>query len=303
MNIFMQGMRRSGTTIVYDILSEDASLDCYYEPLAAANREAIGGGSGAKEDDVFVKIRRMRAEFMKRHPEVTDASMLNFGAPRDPKLEFEPELPAYALEYLRFLTQQASDTVVKFTRMYCKVKDLKELDPEAKFVHLVRNPRSVATSYLYGKDQRNKDKFKGEKFFTREDDYTAWSSGPFSDHILSMPEYRGLKHIKDFERILLVWKFNFIKTHYAGKALFGDNYCLFSHDDLVKNPIAGVESFYRFLGRPMPANVREWTQANVHYRPSIHEPESKHWQAALAKLGMEMELVELEKTALSGIKA
>ena len=33
MNIFVQGLRRSGTTIVFDIFWQDKGLDCYYEPL------------------------------------------------------------------------------------------------------------------------------------------------------------------------------------------------------------------------------------------------------------------------------
>ncbi len=41
--IFIQGMRRSGTTILYDLFSADPSLTCFYEPLAAG-RPSIGGG-------------------------------------------------------------------------------------------------------------------------------------------------------------------------------------------------------------------------------------------------------------------
>ena len=39
MNVFMQGMRRSGTTIVYDILCQDKNLDLYYEPFAAGRTQ------------------------------------------------------------------------------------------------------------------------------------------------------------------------------------------------------------------------------------------------------------------------
>ena len=44
MNVFIQGMRRSGTTILFDILWEDERFDCYYEPFAAAKKEVWGGG-------------------------------------------------------------------------------------------------------------------------------------------------------------------------------------------------------------------------------------------------------------------
>ena len=38
MNVFVQGMRRTGTTIVYDLLSVDPGFDVYYEPLAAGKQ-------------------------------------------------------------------------------------------------------------------------------------------------------------------------------------------------------------------------------------------------------------------------
>ena len=41
MNVFIQGMRRNGTTILFDLFCEDDLYDCYYEPLAAAVKPAI----------------------------------------------------------------------------------------------------------------------------------------------------------------------------------------------------------------------------------------------------------------------
>ena len=47
MNVFIQGMRRSGTTILYDALLDDPELSCFYEPLRE-EKETVGGGSGAR---------------------------------------------------------------------------------------------------------------------------------------------------------------------------------------------------------------------------------------------------------------
>ena len=49
MNLFVCGLRRSGTTILYDALGEDPELRCFYEPLRE-DSETIGGGSGARDD-------------------------------------------------------------------------------------------------------------------------------------------------------------------------------------------------------------------------------------------------------------
>ena len=56
MNLFVIGLRRSGTTILYDALGQDADLSCFYEPLRE-NSETIGGGSGVTDIDVFAETR------------------------------------------------------------------------------------------------------------------------------------------------------------------------------------------------------------------------------------------------------
>lgn len=291
MNIFMQGMRRSGTTICFDILKEDPFLDCYYEPLAAANKPAIGGGSGERTQDFFEKIRRIRADFLKKYQGLNEIELLNYGAPRDPLLEFEKDVPEYIKAYIRFLTCQCSKTLIKFTRMYCKVEVLQAIDPSAKFIHIVRNPAAVATSYLYGKGQRNKYLFDdNDLFFTRQSTKTAWSSFPFSEYILNLPEYRHLSGIRDFERVLLIWKYVFFATHSAGKALFGNQYLLLSHDALTLKPNETVTSLYRHLGSAPPDSVIHWALDHVRQRNGVHEPHNRHWKMAIDRLDLHREM-------------
>ena len=77
--ILMQGMRRSGTTILYDALLEDPELHCFYEPLRE-DTETPGGGSGARESDPFAETRALRLAFRDQHyPLLRQAR----GGPRD----------------------------------------------------------------------------------------------------------------------------------------------------------------------------------------------------------------------------
>ena len=95
--------------------------------------------------------------------------MFNYGAPGQPDLEFETELPEYCRTYLRFLLARSPDTVVKFTRMYCKVAVLREIDPDAKFIHIVRDPRLVTASYLFGEGPKIQGQiFHSGRFFRGE---------------------------------------------------------------------------------------------------------------------------------------
>ena len=56
-SILIQGMRRSGTTILYDALLEDPELRCFYEPWRE-DTETPGGGSDARESDPFTETAR-----------------------------------------------------------------------------------------------------------------------------------------------------------------------------------------------------------------------------------------------------
>jgi hypothetical protein len=292
MNVFVQGMRRSGTTICYDILDEDPAFDCYYEPFAAANKEAIGGGSGARAQDFFIKIKKIRVEFREYYPALEDTSFLNYGAPRDALLEFEEDMPDYCKAYILFMLDQSPDSMIKFTRMYGKVGVLKEIDPDAKFVHIVRDPRAVTTSYLYGKKQKNKLMFEGsDLFFSRCSDKSAWSSYIFSNYILSLPEYMHLKSdIKDYERILLIWKFCFDRTHSCGLEFFGDNYHLLYHDSLILQTEKTLTSLYAFIERPIPDHVMAWAKSNVKKQPNIHDGNNRAWFDSIEKLNIKIQI-------------
>lgn len=292
MNVFIQGMRRSGTTILFDLFWEDGSFNCYYEPLAAAKTEAIGGGSGVHSVDYFEKVRECRKAFILKYQRLENVGMLNYGAPRLPELEFEPDAPDYVREYIKFMISQSEQTLIKFTRMYCKVRVLWEIDRNAKFIHIMRDPRAVAASYLFGKNQKNTHIYHNEKiFFKKKSNYSAWSSFPFSEFVLNTPEYSHLKGCEDFMRILILWKYNFRMTHNAGNTLFGNNYMLLRHEDLITKPETTLKSIYNFLGNQLPEHVLEWAMKNINSKPNLYAPDNPHWHEAFKRLNMEEALI------------
>lgn len=290
MNVFMQGMRRSGTTIVYDILCQDKEFVNYYEPFAAAREGALGGGSGVQPVDLFSRIRTIRAEFRQLHPEITD-EMLNYGAPTKPALEFEPDMPEYCKDYLRLMMSKAADTVFKFTRMYCKINMLRELDPRAKFVHLIRDPRAVTASYLYGGKKRLHRHYQTEaEFFSRRSNINSWKFRDFTDHLIARPEYSHLAGCEDFMRVLLLWKYTFQQTFHGGTTAFGDDYLLLHHEDLTNTPEPVLRGLYDHFERPLPGPVIAWAWQNVRQTSHRVAPLSGHWRRAFRTVGMEQEL-------------
>jgi hypothetical protein len=168
---------------------------------------------------------------------------------------------------------------------------MKELCPDGIFVHLVRDPRAVTSSYLFGKNQRNKNKFTGpDVYFGRKTEYTAWSSRNFSNIILSQPGWEQYTDPLDFERILLIWKYTFEETRRGGLDAFGSNYVMMRHEDFCKNPIQEIDQLYQMAGNVMPQKVRSWATQYVKPAREPYECTDSRWQKTFDRLGMEESL-------------
>lgn len=278
MDLLIQGMRRSGTTILYDLLLEEGGWDAYYEPLAE-DKVTVGGGSNAHRFDLFSSVRAARSEFARTHSGY-DVSALNHGAPRDPRLELERELPEPVRAYLRQLLSNAPRTLIKFTRMWRKVGVLAELAPDALFVHVVRDPRAVTSSYLLGRGRRNLGRLRNEDaFFGRRSSRSSWSSFPLSELLLKEPAYWRFAGCTDIGRVLLLWKVAFEETRAQGQASFGDRYRLVRHEDVVRAPKEVLATLYAALGRQVPASAEAWARANVREPQGPHAAEDSRWGA------------------------
>lgn len=90
--------------------------------------------------------------------------------------------------------------------------------------------------------------------------------------------------------MLILWKYKFRKTHEVGKALFGENYLLFRHEDLLCAPRETLKPLYDFLGRELPQNVVDWTLESVQSNHSRYAPDHKEWRKAFKRLDMDEEL-------------
>ena len=277
MTLILQGMRRSGTTIVYDALDQDPSLSLWYEPLAAAKKPAIGGGSGAREVDLFSGLREARDTFVASRG-LEDPDVLNHGAPRDAALEFTREFPEVVESYLLYLMDRPGPVAAKFTRLYAKVKAVHQLFPNAAYVQLVRDPRSIVASYLFGKNRRNeKNASPLDVFFGRQTDRSAWSSYPISE--LVRKEYAGedLPEPTDLERLLLIWRFTFEKAWADARECFGDRAIIVRHEDFCEDPGHELERIYHLTNRVVPDAVTAWASAHVRLPGAIHAEGDPRW--------------------------
>jgi len=279
MNLFVLGMRRSGTTILYDALQEDPELNCFYEPLREED-VTEGGGSGARKGDAFGEMRVLRTEFRDaRFPNLA-IEEFNWGGPRKPPLELEPDLPPHCRELLAELLQR-SPAAIKETRLWSKVPVLAELDPGAALVHVVRDPRAVAASIVLGRGQRRREMLPtADHFFADRSKRKLWSSRPISRGLIRA-EGRRVRDPSNPVRVLLVWRASFERTRRDGLSLFGERYVLVRNEDLRADPAGAIGSVYAALGRAVPTSVAAWAERNVQPPSAPYAAGDPRWLEAL----------------------
>jgi hypothetical protein len=275
--ILMQGMRRSGTTILYDALLEDPGLHCFYEPFRE-DTETPGGGSGARETDPFEETRRLRQEYRDHHWPGLDISEFNLGGPGNPEAEIGPDLPEHCAGFLATLLGRSEPVMIKETRFYDKPED-------AVLIHVVRDPRAVAASMMMGKN-RSRSYASADEFFAETEKRKLWSSRQLSRILLKDPEYSHVRRPANFERILVVWKHTFRSTWQNGRVLFGDRYVLLRNEELRADPVAAIARVYEAAGRPTPPEVAEWARGKVKDPEVPFAANDPRWSEAFARLDM-----------------
>ncbi len=292
-DLFIQGLRRSGTTFLYDVLLSDPRFDGYYEPLAEATRPAVGGGSKVSEVDFYEKIRDVR----KRYGEtigLSDLTLLNFGAPRDASLELEREFSPEVLGYIRFMCAQREFTVLKFVRAWRKLPALIVAFPKAFVVHIVRDPRAVVTSFLFGKGQKNKDQFKtADDFFTFGGDVKRNQGLQIANLMIDRKELPLERTAPHAAKLLGTWKHHFRSTHDDGVKILGpERYFEIRHEEFVRAPEITMEQIYARIGQSMPDSVRAFLREKVDSKPRIFAETDPRWIQFMKQLAMGGELAD-----------
>ena len=287
MSLFIQGMRRSGTTILFDALLEDPEVTGFYEPLREQD-VTVGGGSGAREDDAFAETRELRERFASDNYPGVPIVEFNWGGPRDPALELVPDLPPHVGDFLASLIGRGPGVVIKETRLYRKLEAVAELDPEGRVVHLVRDPRSVVGSTMLGRGRRHADDYPtADDFFGARTKRKLWSSRALSERIFA-DRGSGVSRWRrppDFARILAVWGYAFEQTR-RGSEAFEGRHTLLRHEDLAADPHDALAKVYGLIQRPLPDAVSRWAGENVRRPAEIPHADDPRWADAIDRLGI-----------------
>jgi len=285
--ILIQGMRRSGTTILYDALLEDPELHCFYEPWRE-DTDTPGGGSNARTTDPFAETRELRKRFRDANFPDLDLDEFNLGGPGHPARELGPEVSEHCGGFLRSLIEADTKVMIKETRFYDKLEAIRAIAPEdTVLVHVVRDPRSVCASMMMGRDRKRAGSYATpEAFFEETEKRKLWSSRQLSQLLLKEPEYSQLRKPPNFLRILMVWKHTFESTYREGRLLFGDRYVMLHNEELRADTVGGLARIYEAAGRPTPPAVAEWARGKVKPPEVPYAATDPRWGEAFATLDM-----------------
>lgn len=143
MKIILFGLRRSGTTLAFNLFRQCRDLRCYYEPLHP-NLVSPTASSCIDSDrkGAYSEFRLIREELQKQHA--------GFGAPKyDVLEELVPDnLTPRHLAYLDFLFGSSDHVLLQPVRLNYQLGQLRARYPDARFVWVLRRPEGYIKSVL-----------------------------------------------------------------------------------------------------------------------------------------------------------
>lgn len=301
MNIIIVGMRRSGTTILFDCLDEDGRFDSYYEPFCRGKIN-IGGGSGARNIAFGKKLNNIRREFISREKLFLPLEFFNLGAGTNFRRELEEGIPPLFQEYLKFITSRNEFTLMKFVRVSYKIRALHGLFPEAKIIHIIKDPRRIVMSHVFGRTNGRPMTVKGKlkrlarrrlwrlTFFSRKTGFNNWNSENLINFIIqSDPKYDVFKKAPAFEKLMLLWKLLYRRTRRDGLKCYTSNYLEIRLEDLSYDPTSTIESIYDFLQLSCPEKLKNWAYSHVKPSKPIYRAGDQRWYSAAERVGINLD--------------
>ena len=283
--MIVQGVFRSGTSVLFRTLAHDSAWTCYYEPL---HPDLLDHVSEAEAANPSHPKSSLYAPYQAVQPRLQEAFSPSFSTDHA-TLEAE-DSAAPLRSYLTLLTENRATTVLQFNRAFWMTSWLQSAVPEACFLHLVRDPRSVVWSQLTtssGSRVRMDWPLLGRVF--------SFSSGDLSK-VFSPHAYHGAYEIKDYLRLglnrfsdrsddirawaydclhaaqshrpyvqaLAVWGAQVRVCHHEAQAAFGENYRCLRYEDLCDTPISTLKRVYDLCDRPLPSSVRQYAGDHIH---------------------------------------
>lgn len=283
-SLIVCGLRRSGTSILYEALSRDSRLRGLYEPLGVVRDEPVRGGSSVITGDVMAEVRRVRAGFLAQHPEI-DPAIVNHGAPRDANVEIDPALPAAVRAYLESVHAPPGPRLTKYVRATERIDVLADLEPDGVLVWTTRDPREVVRSYLHGRERRWQRFYTdADAVFSTRSNRDPWAVRRLSEALLQRAGSSAADPT-DAERIVMVWAWTLGRLEQDGPRRFGERALRIRHEDFGADPERWLSSIYELAGASPHAGPLTFARDELVPPPRWEIADDPRWGDLFARAG------------------
>ena len=290
LRILILGLRRSGTTIFWQMFRQDARLLAVNEPFNPAL------------SDMPLEIpNRSRRELIEIFREDPEGFWRRF-APIATTEELHADLSDRQQAWLRFLLDRQPGFVMDATRCHFKLGALQALARDAVVVHLHRGPAAVASSHLVPSGSGG---FRGKAsvrawgrltFWSRSSRFDAWgvqsiaSNNPESFFGQRMRELGSdpapLYQLPAVARLMAYWRLMYERIEADGPRLFGDRFLSVSFEEFCDRPREIVGRVYRALGE----EASDIDTSQIHPPHGPHRPQDPRWRQFMDAVGIPQEL-------------
>ncbi len=283
--ILITGLRRSGTTIVWETFRRDPRTLCFDEPFHPRLWQGARQNAKGTWDELGAFWDAVR-------PDV-DSDL----EPIKPLDELEAESSPAQIAYLRQLATQGDNVVIDVVRAWNRLPELLASDVSVHVVHLVRDPIGWVTAHLMPSGPGTWRKGIGDRYrrataFRRRGFYNNWQYEEIINAALAQrhpvwtaagitPEV--LLRQPAYIKLAAFWWAANLTTHRRLAAWGGGPVTTITLGEFTADPARCVRTLldrsgWDTLGPESPPDVQP-------LRPGIRE-DSTYWPEAFSQLGM-----------------
>jgi hypothetical protein len=286
MKVIILGLRRSGTTVFWEMFRQDQRLVCFDEPFNNLLHNLPAENSK--------NTRRELIGLYEKNP----AHFRDIFAPIGLEQEVTPELTERQAAYLRWLLDRSEHVVLDSVRANLKVAALHQVAPEAVLVHLHRSPAAFVSSHLLpsGSNGRMRRKvadwLRQQTFWTRTRWYNNWMYEELIEKVgrerfdqlvaeTGMDRDR-VRRLPAAGKLLAWWKVAFDAVETEGQRLFKERFLSVRFEDYCREPEATMRRIYE-AGRLayQPLDFGEVRPAKAPY-----DAQNRSWTDYMNEVGL-----------------
>lgn len=256
-HLWISGLRRSGTTAIWQMFRDLKGYRVYDEPFNPLLLKGLPNNHSKKTWDEFIHIwEKDRINFQSSYCSI------------DPVEELNENLTSKQLKYLKYLSKDIS--IIDFTRINFKAADVLNKFPNVVILFLFRSPIAFTSSHIINSENTKflRQSYYKKFFFSSFINFDSWGiqsaikADKFRSYIdkLNITPRKNLNKLKSHELLLLYWLVNrrnaeSLKINNTEKVFIG------SYEDILN------QNCFEFSNALSATKINEFDLKTSHLRP------------------------------------